>query len=187
MAWVYFSPVTRSLAILAVLALLLIGFGGVVVWRYSGLWPGGSAEIVQLTPARAEALRRLRTESKFGPNDFPPLGYTGIATPEDGAAASAAVNDVIDRVLASPGGRVEARAVSASFGSAMNRVSMLETEDRDRTWGYLLEIWYRLGFRGATGRAFYGSAFQPPPGYAEPLPPGWTAPDRPRPIETPPA
>jgi hypothetical protein len=59
---------------------------------------------------------------------------------------------------------------------------MLETEDRDRAQGYLLEIWYIVGFKGATGRFAYGSAYQKPEGYGEPLPPGWTAPDHPRPI-----
>jgi hypothetical protein len=56
------------------------------------------------------------------------------------------------------------------------------TEDRDRTQGYMLEIWYILGFKGATGRFAYGGAVQKPSGLGEPLPPGWTAPDRPRPI-----
>jgi len=64
----------------------------------------------------------------------------------------------------------------------MKAVDLLETEDRDRTQDYLLEIWYILGFKGATGRFAYGSAFVPPKGYGEPLPPGWTSPDHPRPI-----
>ncbi len=64
----------------------------------------------------------------------------------------------------------------------MKSVNLLETEDRDRTGGYMLEIWYLLGFKGATGRFAYGSYYTKPPGYAEPLPPGWTAPDNPRPI-----
>ena len=167
---------------MAALALLLIVLGGTAACRVSGLWPAASSEVVQLTPARAEALRQLRAESKFGPNEFPPLGYTGVATPEDGVVATDAVNEVIDRVLASHRGRVEARTVSALFGTAMSRVNLLDTEDRERTAGYLLEIWYLLGFRGATGRFAHGSGFQAPPGYGEPLPPGWSAPDRPRPI-----
>ena len=59
---------------------------------------------------------------------------------------------------------------------------MLETEDRDRAQGYMLEIWYILGFKGATGLFAYGAAYSKPVGYGEPLPPGWTGPDKPRPI-----
>ena len=58
----------------------------------------------------------------------------------------------------------------------MKRVNLLETEDRDRTAGYMIEIWYILGFKGATGQFAYGSAFPVPHGYAESLPPGWKSP-----------
>jgi hypothetical protein len=57
---------------------------------------------------------------------------------------------------------------------------MLETEDRDRAYGYMLEVWYILGFKGPTGHFDSGSAYSKPPGYSEPLPPGWLAPDKPR-------
>lgn len=61
-------------------------------------------------------------------------------------------------------------------------MSQLATEDRDRTGDYLLEVWYILGFKGATGRFATGVAYSRLSGYSEPLPPGWTAPDQPRPI-----
>jgi len=65
----------------------------------------------------------------------------------------------------------------------MAAVDPLETEDRDRTGGYMVEIWYLLGFQGCDGSGLaYGSAHPKPHGYGEPLPPGWTAPDKPRPI-----
>jgi len=64
----------------------------------------------------------------------------------------------------------------------MKPIKLLATEDRERAMGYMLEIWYLLGFKGATGRFAYGSAFQNPPGYGEPLPPGWRSPTEPRPI-----
>jgi hypothetical protein len=47
----------------------------------------------------------------------------------------------------------------------------------------MLEIWYILGFKGATGRFAYGSAYRNPDGYGEPLPPGWLTPDKPRRID----
>ena len=65
----------------------------------------------------------------------------------------------------------------------MRDVAMLETKDRDRTQGYMLEIWYILGFKGPTGHFGYGSAYRKPDGYGEPLPPGWLAPDMPRRID----
>jgi len=58
----------------------------------------------------------------------------------------------------------------------------MRTEDRDRTQGYMLEIWYLLGFKGSTGLFQYGSAFKIPQGYGEPLPPGCVSPTQPRPI-----
>jgi len=166
----------------AVLAVLVIAFLGYRFWQISQLWPKGSTEVVQLTPAKRAVLQRLRAESKFLPNDFPPLGYTGMATPEDQVTATEAVNGVIDGVLARPNGPVHAKAVSDLIRSGMKTVRWLETEDRDRTSGYMLEIWYLLGFKGATGRFAYGAAFPKPHGYGEPLPPRWTSPDKPRPI-----
>lgn len=166
----------------SILAIAFIAFLGFRLWQYSSRQPPVSAEIVQLTPEKRLLLRRLRAENKFQPNNYPPLGYTGAATPEDQVRASGAVNGVIDGVLAHPDGPVQAKAVSRLIKSGMKAVRLLETEDRDRTAGYMVEIWYLLGFRGATGRFWYGAAFPVPHGYGEPLPPGWTAPDKPRPI-----
>ena len=64
----------------------------------------------------------------------------------------------------------------------MKQVFWLATEYRDRTAEYMVEIRYILGFKLATGRFAYGSAHRNPDGYGEPLPPGWSAPDKPRPI-----
>lgn len=173
----------RLLLIVAFLvAIVCLGFLGFRLWQYSRLWPNPSSEVVQLTSEKRTTLERLKAEEKFGPNDYPPLGYTGAATPEDRIRATAAVNGVVDSVLANADGPIKARTVSGLIGKAMRDVDLLETEDRDRTQGYLLEVWYILGFKGATGHFAYGSAFPRPPGYGEPLPPGWTAPDKPRPI-----
>jgi hypothetical protein len=68
--------------------------------QYSLLFPPPSTEVVQLTPEKRVHLLRLRAETKFQPNEYPPFFYTGAETPEDGARAAAAVNDVIDAVLA---------------------------------------------------------------------------------------
>lgn len=92
------------------------------------------------------------------------------------------MDSVIDAVLANPNGPVSAKAVSDRMGREMKPIKLLATEDRERAMGYMLEIWYLLGFKGATGRFAYGSAFQNPPGYGEPLPPGWRSPTEPRPI-----
>jgi len=180
-------PLATTFLAFAILLASLIGF---VAWRWSQQWPKASTEIVQLTPDKRQALVRLRAEQKFQPNDFPPLGYTGAESPEDEAIATQAVNNVIAAVLAKPDGPLAAKAVSDRIGTEMKPVKHLATEDRERTIGYMVEIWYLLGFKGATGRFAYGSAFSTPPGYGEPLPPGWSSPNSPRPIaplpETPP-
>jgi hypothetical protein len=141
-----------------------------------------SVETVRLTAVATERLRSLKAEHKFQPNNYPPLGYTGVETPEDEKVAVAAVDKVIDGILARREAPITAATVSALIGEGMRQVDQLATEDRDRTAGYMIEIWYILGLRGSTGRFAYGSAYPRPPGYDEPLPPGWASPDRPRPI-----
>jgi len=173
-----FLPIAAS-----VLGLAAIAFLGVRFWQYSRLWPEPSAEVVQFTPAKRALLQRLRAETKFRANDYPPLGYTGAETPEDQARATAAVNRVIDAVLTQSDGPIHAKTISALIGKGMRDVDTLATEDRDRAQGYMLEVWYILGLKGPTGRFAYGSAYPKTHGYGEPLPPGWIAPDRPRPID----
>lgn len=167
------------------LALGALSFAGYAYWKYIQLFPEPSSEVVQLTPEKRVLLEKLRKETKFQPHRFPPLGYTGAESSEDAARATAAVDRVIDAVLAQSNGPVAARTVSRLIGNAMRRVFWLATEDRDRTADYLLEIWYILGFKGATGQFAHGAAYPRPAGYAEPLPPGWTAPDQPRDFGTP--
>jgi len=165
-----------ALLVIASLPLVVAG------WReHSGSFPR-SQETVQLNADKRGALIRLRDETKFEPHDYPPLGYTGVATPEDGVIARAAVNDVIGAIISRKDGPIDATTVSALIGRGMKRVDQLETEDRERTAGYMIEIWYLLGLRGATGRFAYGAAFQRLEGYGEPLPPGWKSPVEPRPI-----
>lgn len=176
----------RPALILLCIALLLLVSGGVVTWwKYSRPFPTPSQEIVQLNTQKRAVLSRLRSEEKFERHDYPPLGYTGVATPEEGVVSRSAVNDVVDAILSRQDGPVPASAVSELIGRGMKRVNRLETEDRDRTSGYMIEIWYILGFKGATGHFAYGSAFPVPPGYGEPLPPGWKSPTEPRPIGKP--
>ena len=164
------------------LAISILAVGGFVYWKYAQLFPEPSNEVVQLTPEKRAALERLRAENKFQPHHFPPLGYTSAETPEDRMKATDAVNGVIDAVLAQPNGPVQAREVSRHIGKALSRVSWLATEDRDRTGGYLIEVWYILGFKGATGQFVSGTAYSRADGYSEPLPPGWTTAKQPRPI-----
>jgi hypothetical protein len=171
-------PVLLIAVVLTVV--VFVGFVGLGLWRYLQLWPKASSEVVQLTPDKRAALERLKAEEKFGPDDYAPLGYPGAADAEDKARATATVNGVVAAVLANAHGSVDAPTVAALFSKAMREVNRLDTEDRDRTQGYLVEVWYILGFKGATGRFAYGSAFPKPPGYGEPLPPGWAAPDKPR-------
>ena len=167
------------LILVGVLAFGAFAFAGVVYWKYIQLFPEPSNEVVQLTPEKRALLESLRKEAKFGAHRFPPLGYTGAETPEDAARATNAVNGVIDAVLAYDG-PVAARMVSRLIGKATRQTFWLATADRDRTLEYLLEIWYVLGFKLATGQFAHGAAYPRPAGYAEPLPPGWTAPDQPR-------
>ncbi|MET4701410.1 hypothetical protein ABIE65_004457 [Constrictibacter sp. MBR-5] len=153
-----------------------------IYWRQSRLFPSPSQEIVQLNPEKRQVLMRLKGERKFEPHAYPPLGYTGTATPEDGLAARAAVNDVIESILSQNDGPIAAKTVSGLIGQNMKRVRRLETEDRYRTIEYTIEIWHILGFRGATGQFAHGGPPPQPNGFGEPLPPGSKSPTEPRPI-----
>lgn len=169
-----------ALIVLASIVLLAAGGATWLVMRWNAAFPQASDEVVQLTPAIRGRLEALRAESKFGPHDFPPLGYVGPDTPEDAPVLNAAVNDFIDSVLAEADGPISAPRVSAKMKPPLDRLRLLATEDRERAAGYLIEVWYILGFKGPTGRFAHGSGYPVPPGYGEPLPPGWTAPDQPR-------
>ena len=172
---------TLLYAILGVgfLSAILVGFGA---WKYYAMFPPTSQEVIRLGDHSIRQLKRLRAEAKFQPNNFPPLGYTGPDTPADGVIASDAVNTVIDAILVRSDQPVRAAEVSKLYAAAGKKVRLLATEDRDRMQGYLLEIWYIIGFKGATGQFAYGAAFPKPPGYGEPLPPGWKSPTEPRAI-----
>jgi len=171
------------LILVGILALGALAFAGMLYWKYTRLFPEPSNEVVQFTPEKRAFLENLRKEAKFQAHRLSPHGYTGAETPEDGARATNAVNGVIDAVLAQPDGPLAARTLSSLIGKAMRQVFWLATEDRDRTAEYLLEIWYILGFKLATGQFAHGAAYPRPAGYSEPLPPGWTAPDQPRAID----
>jgi hypothetical protein len=119
---------------------MAIAFLGLRMMQKFEPFPAASAEIVQLTPEKGAHLRRLRAEIKFQANDYPPLGYTGAANPEDHAQATAAVNTLIDAVLARSDGPVSGSEISALIGKAIEDVHLLETEDRDRTYGYALGL-----------------------------------------------
>ncbi|WP_443025929.1 DUF4844 domain-containing protein [Sphingomonas sp. RB1R13] len=175
----------RTLLVLSIVMLVLLGMVASASWKYSQAFPKPSNEMVQLNSEKRVILSRLRSEEKFEPHDYPPLGYAGVATPEEGVVARAAVNGVLDTILFRENGPLPASDVLTLIRRAMKRVNLLETEDRDRTSGYMIEVWYILGFKGATGQFAYGSMFSAPAGYGEPLPPGWKSPREPRPIGRP--
>ena len=157
------------------------------VYSY-GLWTRGtrplSTETIVLTPEARSRLVALRAEQKFQAHDYPPLGYTGAARLQDELNPTAAVNGFIDDVLAGSNFSIAAADVRKNAFRHLARLERLDTEDRDRAYDYVLDVWYTLGFRGALTRIQPGSGFPIPDGYAEPLPAGWISPSQPRPIET---
>lgn len=160
--------------ILATLVLLAAAAGS-VVWR---LWkpkaePLYEERILLGDEARAR-LQALRDEDKFHADDT----YPGPKGPKNRATLSGWVNGVIDDILAEADGPLEASDVAGRLGIAIGAASKRPAADQDRLHGYLIEIWYILGYRSATG--YFPASEDAPEGWAEPLPPGWTAPDRPR-------
>ena len=160
--------------ILATLVLLAAAAGG-VVWR---LWKPKAEPLYEeriLLGAEVRArLQALRDEDKFHSDDT----YPGPKGPKNRATLSGWVNGVIDDILAEADGPLEASDVAGRLGIAIGAASKRPAADQDRLHGYLIEIWYILGYRSATG--YFPASEDAPEGWAEPLPPGWTAPDRPR-------
>ncbi len=132
--------------------------------------------------SQAASAQSPRAGGEIQTSRRPTLGLYRDRDARSGVIARAAVNDVMDSILAREDEPISAKTVSDLIGDGMKRVKQLETEDRDRTADYMMEIWYLLGFKGATGRFAFGAAFQRPEGYGEPLPPGWKSPTEPREI-----
>lgn len=92
------------------------------------------------------ALVELRSEAKFRPQLL--SGYTGADTPEDVAPLNAAVNELIDQVLAQPAGSMSEAELLPLIQSAVQQVDEFATEDRERAYRYFREVWTMVGFRG---------------------------------------
>ena len=88
----------------------------------------------------------LRSERKFQPDHF----YTGADTPEDEPKLIALVNDTIDDIsgMARP---LDAEAVRARLRMLGDDVDLFATEDRERTYHYMIRIWRAAGFDEESG------------------------------------
>jgi hypothetical protein len=88
------------------------------------------------------------------------------------------VDGVLDDILSRADGPLEASEVAGRLGIAIGAASKRPAADAARLHGYLIEIWYILGYRSATG--YFPVPEDAPEGWAEPLPPGWASPEQPR-------
>lgn len=97
-----------------------------------------------LTASARTVLIALRGEDKFRPG----LLYSGPDLPEDGPALNAAVNGVIDAVLARPDGPLVAADILPLMKEGMQALDLFATEDRERGYRQLDRIWRALGLSG---------------------------------------
>jgi len=164
--------------ILAAVVLLAVAGGG-AIWR---LWRPRAVPLYEerasLGPELRARLLALREDEKFHADDTLAPPYPGPRGPRNRASLSAFVDGVIDDILAAPDGPLEASDVAGRLGIAIGSASKRPAADVARLHGYLIEIWYILGYRSATG--YFPPSQGGPEGRGEPLPPGWAAPDRPR-------
>lgn len=169
--------------LLAAVVLLAMAGGG-AIWR---LWKpkAGSLyeETARLDPALRARLQALREDDKFHADATLDPPYPGPKGPRNRASLSAFVDRVIDDILAAPDGPLEASDVAGRLGLAIEAASKRPAADVARLNGYLIEIWYLLGYRSATG--YFPASEAIPAGRGEPLPPGWTDADTPRLPKTP--
>ena len=160
--------------ILATLVLLGFAVGG-AVWRF---WKPKAEPLYEeraMLDAEVRArLQALRDEDKFWADDT----YPGPKGPKNRATLSGWVNGVLDDILAEPDGPLEASDVAGRLGLAIGAASKRPHADQERLHGYLIEIWYILGYRSATG--YFPAPETAPEGWSEALPPGWASPEQPR-------
>lgn len=160
--------------IIATFAFMAFAVGG-AIWRF---WKPKPEPLYEETALLGEAVRErlqaLREEDKFWADGT----YAGPKGPKNRATLSGWVDGILDDILAEPDGPLEASDVAGRLGIAIGAASKRPAADQDRLHGYLIEIWYILGYRSATG--YFPPSDAAPEGWSEPLPPGWEAPDRPR-------
>lgn len=161
-------------------AIVLVGFAaGGAIWRMFRPKPEPLyEETIHLGADIRDRLRALREEAKFHADAAIVPPYAGPRGPKNRASLSAFVDGVIDDILNEQDGPLEASDVAGRLGLAIGSASKRPHADQERLHGYLIEIWYILGYRSATG--YFPASDAVPEGWAEPLPPGWTAPDQPR-------
>lgn len=108
--------------------------------------PGAARAEPALTPQARAALIALKAEAKFRPQLL--SGYMGADTQEDIAPLNAAVNDLIDDVLARPDGPLSEADVLPLVAAAVQDVDLFATEDRERAYRYFKQVWTILSLRG---------------------------------------
>lgn len=164
--------------ILATFVLLAVAAGG-AIWRFWKPKPQPLYEETAMLDDGVRArLQALRDEDKFWADETIDPPYPGPKGPKNRATLSGWVNGVIDDILAEDDGPLEASDVAGRIGLAIGAASKRPHADQTRLHGYLIEIWWILGYRSATG--YFPASEDAPEGWSEPLPPGWAAPDRPR-------
>ncbi len=99
-------------------------------------------------------LAKFRAEPKFGPEDISaerPLGYVGYLPPEERPAAEAALNSLIDRVMAIVKTNPRKSLVLNEFKSSFEFFRYSDTEDRERFCSYLEDIMDAVGMKSSDG------------------------------------
>ncbi len=164
--------------ILAAVVLVAVAAGG-AIWR---MWKPRTGPLYEeqaaLGPDLRARLQALRDENKFHPDDTIEPPYAGPKGPKNRASLSAFVDGVLDDILGEPDGPLEASDVAGRLGVAIGAASKRPAADVARLHGYLIEIWYILGYRSPTG--YFPPSDAAPQGWGEPLPPGWASPAAPR-------
>lgn len=161
------------------IALLVVAGGALAVrlLRERKPEPAPDDETARLTPEIRTRLTALRAEARnwtLGPD-------AGPASPKVVRRVETALNTLIDDILSEPDGPLEAADVAGRLGLGLAALKTAPAPVTALAWGRMIEVWYVLGFRSPTGYFNHDPA-DLPEGWGEPLPPGWTAPDQPRPV-----
>ena len=161
------------------IALVLVAGGALAVQLLRGrkVEPSPDDETVALTPAIRARLTALRSEER----DWTLDPDAGPVSPKVVRRVETALNTLIEDILSEPDGPLEAADVAGRLGLGLAALKTAPAPMTALAWGRMIEVWYVLGFRSPTGYFDHDPA-DLPEGWGEPLPPGWTAPDQPRPL-----
>lgn len=112
-----------------------------------GMFNDGKAATLSLPPDSLDKLRRLRQTPKFKAEGL----YAGVLPERQRLRAEIVLNFLIDQLIDAVPQQPTKELVLGHFKMALDRVDLVDTEDRERMCLYLEEIMDYVGLESSDG------------------------------------